>query len=97
MLTGNPESVRAGEAPDSMVGALRLLLDEVEEEAEFVARFEKPLRDLSIEELCAATDRGVFVGESWPRRPPSDQAPETEKPGAAEAQAAQPVNSHRTR
>jgi hypothetical protein len=47
-----------------------MLLDEVEEEAEFEGRFGKPLKDLSIDELCAATSRGVTVGENWPKRRP---------------------------
>jgi hypothetical protein len=56
--------------PVSLAGALRMMLDEVEEEAEFEGRFGKPLKDLSMDELCAATSRGVAVGESWPRRKP---------------------------
>ena len=60
--------------PVSLVGALRMMLDEVEEEAEFEGRFGKPLKDLSMDELCAATSRGVTVGESWPKRKPKPTA-----------------------
>jgi hypothetical protein len=76
-LAGLPVYARPGRAPDVSVGALRRFLDEVEEEAEFLARFDKPLKDVSPEELEAARDQGVFVGECWDKRPSAKPKPGT--------------------
>ncbi|MBN2466222.1 hypothetical protein JXD38_11430 [candidate division WOR-3 bacterium] len=86
-MTGNPNCGRTDLLPESLVGALRLFLDEVEEEAEFEARFGRPLKDLTIDELCAATYGGTTIGENWPKRPQSDCAPGSSEPGYSCAEA----------
>jgi hypothetical protein len=92
-LTGHPNRATAGSLPDDLAGALRLLLDEVEEEAAFEDRFGRPLKDLSIEELCAATYHGMTVGESWPKRPRSDNTADSNGPGNDDADARQQTSS----
>jgi len=92
-LTGHPNCGRVDPLPGDLVGALRLFLDEVEEEAEFEDRFGRPLMNLSIDELCAATYHGLAVGDSWPRRPQSDRPIGSDEPGDSDAEARLQVNS----
>lgn len=92
-MTGHPNCGRGDPPPDDLVGALRLFLDEVEEEAEFEDRFGRPLMNLSIDELCAATYHGLAIGDSWPRRPQSDRPIGSEEPGDGDSEARLQVNS----
>jgi hypothetical protein len=93
VLTGNPNCGRADLLPESFVGALRLFLDEVEEEAEFEGRFGKPLKNLTIDELCAATYGDTTIGESWPKRPASDHTPGSGEPADSDREARRLVGS----
>ena len=67
--------------PVDYLCALRSLLDEIEEETGFEARYGLPLNGLAISEQYAVTTPSATDGESWPRRPASDNTMGSYEPG----------------
>ena len=79
--------------PVDYLCALRSLLDEIEEEAEFEARYGRPLNCLSISEEYAVTTPSATEGEHWPRRPASDNTMGSDEPGVCRVEAVRPQSS----
>ena len=67
--------------PVDYLRALRTLLDEIEEEAEFESRYGLPPNRLSISEQYAVAAPGGTDGEHWPKRPASDNPLGSVEPG----------------
>ena len=63
-------------------------MDEIEEESEFEARYGMTLNVLGINEQHGVSSGGT-AGEHWPKRPPSDNAPDSDRPGESDVEAAQ--------
>jgi hypothetical protein len=87
-LTGQTYPGYTGTLPDDHLRALRKLLDEIEEESEFEARYGMPLNSLGINEQHGASSGGA-AGEHWPKRPPTDSTPGSDRPGECDAEAVQ--------
>jgi hypothetical protein len=79
--------------PVDYLCALRSLLDEIEEEAEFESRYGLPLNGLAISEQYAVTTPSVTDGEHWPRRPVSDNTMGSDEPGDCRVEAVRPQSS----
>jgi len=80
-LTGQSNSGPSSMLPVDYLCALRSLLDEIEEETEFEARYGLPLNRLSISEQYDVTHAGGNAGEHWPKRPASDNTLGSDEPG----------------
>jgi hypothetical protein len=87
MLTGHSYPGYTGTLPDDHLRALRKLLDEIEEEAEFEATYGMPPKGL--EDRFAK----VAVGEHWPKRPSSDNTPDSDQSGDSDLDTAQQQSS----
>ena len=79
--------------PVDCLCALRSLLDEIEEEAEFEDRYGRPLNSLSISEQYAVAAPSATDGESWPKRPASDNTMGSDEPGDCRVEAVRPQSS----
>ncbi len=92
MLTGQTYPGYTGTLPDDHLRALRKLLDEIEEESEFEARYGMTLNGRGISEQHGVSSGGA-TGEHWPKRPASDNNPDSERPGDSDVEAAQHQSS----
>jgi len=79
--------------PVDYICALRSLLDEIEEEAEFESRYGRPLNCLSISEQYAVAAPSTTAGEHWPKRPTSDNTMGSDEPGDCGVEATRHQNS----
>jgi hypothetical protein len=79
--------------PVDYLRALRTLLDEIEEEAEFEARYGLHPNGLSISKQHAVTYPGGTAGEHWPKRPASDNTLGSDEPGDCGVEATRPKSS----
>ena len=75
--------------PSDYLRALRTLLDEIQEEAEFEARYGMPPKGLSIDRQYG----GATAGEHWPKRPTSDSTLGSDRPGDNDVEAARQQSS----
>ncbi len=91
-MTGQTYPGYSGTLPDDHLRALRKLLDEIEEEAEFEARYGMPPNGLGRDEHGVRYCDGA-AGEHWPKRPTSDDNPDSDRPGHSDVDAAQPQSS----
>ena len=91
-MTGQPYPGYTGTLPDDHLRALRKLLDEIEEESEFEARYGVTLNGLGINEQHGVSSGGA-AGEHWPKRPPTDDSPDSEQPGDGAVEAVQHQSS----
>jgi len=92
-LTGQTYPGYTGTLPDDHLRALRKLLDEIEEEADFEAMYGMPPKNLGINEQYGVKYVGGTAGEHWPKRPPSDNTPDSDRPGDSDVETAQQQSS----